>query len=504
MRPFTYSVLFVLSANIFLAEAVLAEDWPMYGKDLQHSFSNPNTKINTTNVSALKPAWRYDTQDAVTASPTVVDNVVYVGSWDGFFYALNAQSGALIWKYKVDCQNAVVPVPLHCLASGEIAPDRTFSDGGLITSSAAVDDHKVYFAAGRTVYSLNAKDGTLRWKRVICGNPEDANCLSDTEDRTRIFSSPAVYHDVVFVGHSNEKVGYRGGFEAIDANTGQLRWHFEVDPVFNSFGQPIGGLNRGCGNVWSSAAVDQREGLVFFGTADCQFGASPPYHEAVIALKAMTGKLQWVFRPRDADKCDYDFGASPNIINLNDRKYLGIGGKDGTYYVLDRVTSHPNERLIWKTNVVFGGNSGGFYGGAAFDGTHLFSATALGDFSVDGSVCDPANPNDLPIQEPSMHAFDAMTGQILWQQNQNQSFAATTLANGVIFSSFTFPGLPPDFIPVHELLARDARNGQLLAHFPLPGNAFSGATPVGKMVFVGSGNTNDGQGSAVNAFKLPD
>ena len=39
-------------------------------------------------------------EGAVEAAPCVVGNRVYVGSADGFLYALDAQSGALQWKYE--------------------------------------------------------------------------------------------------------------------------------------------------------------------------------------------------------------------------------------------------------------------------------------------------------------------------------------------------------------------------------------------------------------------
>jgi len=77
-------------------------DWPMYGRDLRHSFSNPHSLINPTNVATLKTAWHFKTQDVVSASPAVVDGVVFVGSWDGHFYAIDATEGSLIWKFQVD------------------------------------------------------------------------------------------------------------------------------------------------------------------------------------------------------------------------------------------------------------------------------------------------------------------------------------------------------------------------------------------------------------------
>src|SRR5208337_4853661 len=114
-------------------------------------------------------------------------------------------------------------------------------------------------------------------------------------------------------------------------------------------------------------------------------------------------------------------------------------------------------------------------------------ATGLGDgnpFTRTG-LCDPANPRDTFIQEPSMHALNAVDGGILWEQGFNHSFAATSLADGVVFSGLV--GIEPP-----ALNAYNARSGHLLASFSMPGSVNSAATPVGKMLFVTSGNSSDG------------
>jgi outer membrane protein assembly factor BamB len=489
-----------------LASANLhADDWPMYGQNLSHTFSNNKSLITPFNVSSLTPAWFFPTGDAVSASPAVVNGVVYVGSWDGFFYALNADPRAqkrVKWQFTVDCQYTVIPIPPHCLGPGIPPPDRTRTDGGIITSSAAVVNGIVYFGAGKTLYALQADSGKRLWQQVICGNPRDNITCNDSKDPTRIFSSPAVFFSpdepegLVFVGHTADGAnGYRGGFEAFNATTGALRWRFEVDK-----GQVIGG--RGCGSVWSSAAVDTKAGLVFFGTGDCS--ATPPspyqplYHEAIIALNARTGILAWFYQPRQTDKCDFDFGASPNIIDLGIfGRFVGLGGKDGTYYLLNE-----SGYLVWKKRIVFGGSVGGFFGGAAFDGQHIFSATAVGD--PPGFFRCSSDLRDLPLQEPSMHALNlyplnAAGGSILWERLLNQSFGATSLSNGVVFSGLV--GIPSVIRPA--LKAYDARNGWLLKTFPMPGAVNSTAVPVGKMLFVPSGNSTDGTGGGVTAFTLP-
>jgi outer membrane protein assembly factor BamB len=263
-----------------------------------------------------------------------------------------------------------------------------------------------------------------------------------------------------------------------------LRWHFELDPF-----RPY---NRGCGNVWSSAAVDVEAHLVFFGTSDCNIDATPPFHEAVIALQAETGSLRWVFRPRKSDTCDFDFGASPNLINFAGGHYLGEGGKDGTYYLLDRKRG----AVVWALNVVFGGSLGGFYG-TSFDGAHIFGATSLGDGNVltQTGLCDPSNPRDTFLQEPSMHALDIWNGRILWEQPHNHSVAPTSLANRVVFSGLVG-------IDGFGLNAYNARRGTLLMRIPMGSSVNSAATPVGDMLFVTAGDSTDGKGGGVFAFRL--
>jgi outer membrane protein assembly factor BamB len=326
----------------------------------------------------------------------------------------------------------------------------------------------------------------------------------------QILSSPAVDDGKIFVGVAvggvNFGIPYRGGFLAFDEQTGAQVWRFEVDVQAATTGQ-----NRGCGDVWSSPAVDTKLGLVFFGTADCEEQPLPPYHESVLALDVQTGALRWVYRPRETDpnKCDFDFGASPNLIDANGREAIGIGGKDGTYYLLERLTGAK----IWSTRVVFGGGDGGFFGAAAFDGKRIFSATAFGDGNVqtqtglcDPTYSDPTNPNivDTYIQDPSMHALSVVTGQILHEQTNNQNFGATTLARGVVFSGFI--GQSETDLPAVKAYRASNLAPLLVIESEVndaPGMVNSAVVPVGPEIYFGSGNYFDGTGGGVHAYVLP-
>ena len=107
--------------------------------------------------------------------------MLYVGSQDHKFYALNASTGAEIWS--------------------------RFFVNGYHTSSAAVADGVVYFGGGDGyIYALNAVDGAIMWSfRTNC-NP---------------FSCPAVVGGVVYIGGMDASSGQ---MYALNADTGAKIW----------------------------------------------------------------------------------------------------------------------------------------------------------------------------------------------------------------------------------------------------------------------------------------
>jgi polyvinyl alcohol dehydrogenase (cytochrome) len=450
-------------------------DWPTYGHDAQHTFDG-RTTLTEASVRTLKKAWFFRTGDAVTATPTVVDGSVFVGSWDDYFYAVNLETGKLEWKTRLKSQNGVQPYP------GEKHRDDS-SDGGLVTSSASYQppgDGRpplVIFGAGYTLYALNADTGSVYWEHDYPGRlPEDPNT-----DNTRIVSSPVVADGLVLFGVDVDGQADSHGF-VVGASlaTGDPVWEFQTD-VATPEG-PV--LNDGCGNVWSSGTVLPALGLVVYGTGDCDFTNDGPYAIAILAFHISTGQLAWVYKPQLPDlDCDWDFGATANAgINAQgDAHFLGEGGKDGTYYSLDPATG----QLRWATNVVFGGFSGGFIATTAYDGQRVYGATAVGDFgrfeSNGNQVCDPKNPRDTAAQNPTDHAFDAATGAVVWQNDTTSSFAPTTVAG-----SMTFNGLA---LVNQAIQVRSATTGRLLKQVELPVANWSGIATVGDALVFGVGTT---------------
>ena len=58
-----------------------------------------DNNLYALNASTGALLWKYATGGNVSSSPAVANGVVYIGSDDYDVYALNAGTGALLWKY---------------------------------------------------------------------------------------------------------------------------------------------------------------------------------------------------------------------------------------------------------------------------------------------------------------------------------------------------------------------------------------------------------------------
>jgi outer membrane protein assembly factor BamB len=127
-----------------------AEDWPKYRRDMSNTGRSAESSISSSNVTFLKKRWSFPTGSAVTASPAVATvggvSTVFVGAWNGIFYAVNAVTGQKRWSFTVDMVGGCVPGKCR------------------IGSSAFVDvpNNIVYFGAFNAfIYALRATTGAL-------------------------------------------------------------------------------------------------------------------------------------------------------------------------------------------------------------------------------------------------------------------------------------------------------------------------------------------------------
>lgn len=150
-------------------------DWPTYLHDLQRTASTNETILSTANVSNLTKLWSFKTNGAIAASAAIVAGKVYIGSWDGYEYALDEASGTLIWKR---------------FLGQTLAPNCNPSRLG-ITSSATVANNVLYVGGGDAYwYALDANTGAILWRIYTGDNSSTSGHYN--------WSSPLLYNGYAY------------------------------------------------------------------------------------------------------------------------------------------------------------------------------------------------------------------------------------------------------------------------------------------------------------------
>ncbi len=429
---------------------IKSANWSNYGHDISGSHYNPDeTVITPATVSRLKPKWVFETEGDVSSEPTVVNGVVYFGSWDGKEYAVDAATGKKIWEF--DCNS----------------PSR---------SGAAYDDGVLYFGdlAGR-LYAVDAKTGALKWKTRV-----------DQHRDTVATSSPMVYRGRIYMGVASHEEGanlkykdyacctFRGGVIALDARTGKQIWRFytipeEATKISEENGRTIMGPSGGA--VWATVSLDPAAGRVYTSTGNQYTGSPSKYTDSIIALEMETGKVVWAYQATSPDafvigcrNCgpDYDFGTIPlSFKGPGGKRLIGAGQKSGWFHAVDPATGAK----VWSTEIGPGSALGGIEFGNASDGERAYAALA---HRSGGAVA----------------CLDGATGKILWKTmtpDKKPNYGPITVT-GRGDNRLVFAGSTAGFIRGY-----DARDGKILWEFDTGGAVAGGPTVVNGVLYVGSG-----------------
>ncbi len=275
-----------------------------------------------------KEVWRYDLGDARVSRPLghqvlpeigigafdfdqsaprplLVDSILYVGSGDGSFHAVNANTGVRVWRFEAN---------------------------GKIRSDAASDGVRVFFGSfDHIVYAVDRESGKEVWRK-------------DTQ--AEVTSSPVLIGDRLIVGN-------RGGLlAALNPATGTTIWRmlFWSSSVEST---PVPGPGSeffiGSSDLRRVSRIDAKDGRVLwrsdiYGIAwgrpavtDHMVYASAvgntPYAfmrhlGGLSALDPATGKTAWRWPVPDSGALYTGFNAAPVVAG--DR--LIVGGLDGNLY----------------------------------------------------------------------------------------------------------------------------------------------------------------------------
>lgn len=327
-------------------------NWMSHGRTYDEQRYSPLKQIHAGNVAELGLAWEYklDIDRGVEASPIIVDGVMYTTGSFSIVYALDAKTGALLWKYDPK-------VPLDWAGRGCCGP---------VNRGVAVWEGKVFVGAydGRLV-ALNAADGKELWS---------VNTIDRSQNYT-ITGAPRVIKGRVIIGNGGAELGVRGYISAYDANTGEMDWRFYTvpgDPKLEPENEAMAMARKtwfgdrwheqgGGGTVWDAMAYDPELDLLFIGV-----GNGSPWNikyrsdgrgdnlflSSIVALRPETGDYVWHYQTTPGDQWDYTATQHIVLADLEiegqTRKVLMQAPKNGFFYVLDR----ENGQLLSAKNFV--------------------------------------------------------------------------------------------------------------------------------------------------------
>jgi outer membrane protein assembly factor BamB len=352
-------------------------DWPMYGRDPQHTSRNPDeAAISADNVHVLVERWQ--TADLgsngapPSGAPVVANGKVFVTSsvpsGDNLF-AFDAVTGEQIWSANVGYKDSCINVGIG--ATPAVSGTLLVAGGG-----------------DAAYYGLDADTGERLWRVTLDGGPS-----------AFAWSSPLLAHGRVYFGTASscDDPSVRGEVMALDMDGNLLARRYFV---------PEGEAGAG---IWNSPALSPGGDRLAVATGEDFEGYDGPYNRAIVSLDPFTLEIL------EADKqgvpdVDGDFGSSPIFFaDGAGRTLVGAGHKDGVFhsYELGRIGQGP----VWSRDV-----------GAKIGILPAYDPT-LGDGGTLFVVGDGKQ----------LYALDPATGEDRRPGAPGDGFGNIAIANGLIF-----------------------------------------------------------------------
>jgi outer membrane protein assembly factor BamB len=325
------------------ARFLVNTNWNQFRFSSAHSgFNRFENVLSPSNVAGLGLDWSFPTGQQPISSPAVANGVAYIADGGPDLFALNAATGAKVWR----------AADFNTLSSPAVANGIVYigDDTGLsafnaatgtklwnfstfrIDASPTVANGVVYAAAGSGMVALNAATGTKLWTFTTGSFGTD--------------TSPAVANGMVYFGSTDHKIF------ALNAATGTKLWSLTTK-----------------GPVFSSPAV--ANGVVYIGS-----GITGTVGDQVLALNATTGARVWSFTTGGTE-------SSPAVAN----GVVYVGSDDGNVYALNAATGTElwsftplgavfSSPAVANGVVYIGAGRSNLYALNAANGTELWNFTA--------------------------------------------------------------------------------------------------------------------------------
>jgi outer membrane protein assembly factor BamB len=315
-----------LGLAILTAQGAPAQNWPMFGGDLQSSSANPRpTGITAANVGHLK--LRRVALDGLADASAIylhgamirgaAHDAIFVTTSYGKTIALDADSGDVLWKY--------TPASYDSLAG-----TRQFTNS---TPVADPDARSIYASSpDGYIEKLAVSDGSLLWRTTITELPL----------REKMDSPLKLFHGHVIAvtgGYIGDRPPYQGHVAILDAASGKIL------QVWNSLCSDRTGVLQpsSCPQtqsaIWgrAGAVIDPADGQIFIATGNGDWNGTTDWGDAVVELDSSATRILGNYTPTNTAELnddDLDLGsASPALLSDD---LIAQGGKDGEIRLLSR------------------------------------------------------------------------------------------------------------------------------------------------------------------------
>ncbi len=465
-----------------ITDLAASPSWNGWGPDVTNARFQRTAGLSAADVPRLKLKWAFGFPGAssVYGQPTVAAGRVFVGVDTGYVYSLDAATGCVHWSFLAETgvRNSpsvgpvTAPTPRHAVFFGDI-----------LSNIYAVDA-----VSGDLIWKVKVDDHPLA---VITGAPtlHEGRLYVPVSSREEAAGGSLFYPCCTFRG-SIVALDSNTGRQIwktyiIDEEPKPVRRNSRGTQLW----APAGAA------VWHAPTIDPGNRAVYIATGDAYTLPAPATTDAVMALHMDTGKVLWSVQDTENDawlvgcaqqpteNCpkelgpDYDFGTSPILSTLpNGARLLLAGQKSGEVWAHD-----PDKQgaLAWKVLLVDKvGEAEILFGGAADErvayfglSNDLVAALDIATGQRKWAVTLPARGDRAGItaaltaipgvvfaggRDGMLRALSAETGQTIWTFDTQQDFKTVnsvparggsmgapgpTIAGGLMFVPGGYVGL---------------------------------------------------------------
>lgn len=481
-------------------------DWNGWGVEPENSRYQAKPGLSVTDIPRLKVKWAFGFpgDSRAYAQPSVAGGRVFVGSASGTVYSLDAATGCTNWSFKADgAVRTAISIGRSKTGGRYIA---YFADlratayavdagSGALIWKQKLDNHPYARITGSPVFY----EGRLF---VPVASLEEASGLTPQYECCTFRGS------LVSLDAETGRQLWKS-FTVLDPPKAYKK--------NKDGGQMFGPAGAG---IWSAPTIDAKRKLVYAATGDSYTDVEINTSDAILAFNIDNGSLVWVSQvtPKDnyivgcpkSPNCpevlgpDYDFGSSAILRTIGGGKQIIVAGqKSGVVWGLD-----PDQKgkVLWQTKLGTGSVIGGVEWGHGADGENTY--VAISDIAVRENA------------QPGISALKLGTGERVWSTPapkvtcatktgcQPAQSAAVSIIPGAVFSGAVNGHFRAYSTKTGEILwdFDTARPFDTVNKVPGKGGSINGGGPAiaNGMVFTNSGYGSFGQadGNVLLAFSV--